>query len=171
MADNRPTLSTSGRKSWNLSERWQRLRRYFRLRLTRLPATPHQVALGVAIGVLAGHLPVIPIQMLLALLLAFLLGGSRVGAVLGTWVTNPINIVPYHFLYYLLGRAVVPFEVPVIDPAQLDLDMVLEVGWKLYLALSAGSLMLGIPLSIASYFLTQKMVILWRRRTVRVETT
>jgi uncharacterized protein (DUF2062 family) len=71
--------------------------RYYYLRLTRLKGEPHELAMGIAVGVFAGMLPVVPFQTALAVVLAFPFKGSKITAALGTWISNPLN---WYFLYY-----------------------------------------------------------------------
>lgn len=63
----------------------------------RLEGDPGNLALGTALGVFAGVMPVIPFQTVLALTLAFVFRSSKVAAALGTWVSNPLT---WTFLYY-----------------------------------------------------------------------
>jgi hypothetical protein len=72
------------------------LRRYY-LQWTRLEGDPGNLALGIALGVFAGVMPVIPFQTILALTLALVFRASKVAAALGTWVSNPLT---WTFLYY-----------------------------------------------------------------------
>ena len=69
---------------------WERSLRYIVLRLMRIRATPHQLALGFALGVLASITPFVGFQMALAGLLALLLRASFTAAMLGTVFGNPV---------------------------------------------------------------------------------
>lgn len=68
---------------------WERSLRYVALRLMRIPATPHQLALGCAIGVFAAITPLVGVQMVLAGLLAVALKASFAAAMIGTFFGNP----------------------------------------------------------------------------------
>ena len=65
------------RRSWNRSGR------YIVYRLRRLSATPHAIALGFAAGAFAAVTPYIGTHMVMAALLAWIIGGSVVASVLG----------------------------------------------------------------------------------------
>jgi uncharacterized protein (DUF2062 family) len=71
--------------------------RYYYLRFIRLRGEPSELALGMALGVFCGSLPIIPFQIALAVTLAILLKASKITAALGTWISNPFN---WYFLYY-----------------------------------------------------------------------
>lgn len=64
---------------------------YLWRRLLRVRATPHEVALGCAAGVFAACTPFLGLQMLLAVLLAFMLRVSIPAAILGTFIGNPLS--------------------------------------------------------------------------------
>ncbi len=65
--------------------------RYMTMRLRRIQATPHSIALGCAAGVFAIFTPFLGFQMLLAALLAFLFRGSVFASAVGTFAGNPIT--------------------------------------------------------------------------------
>lgn len=83
--------------------------RYFYLRFIRLKATPEHIARGFAIGIFWGMFPLPGIQMLTAVVTAALLRGSKVAAIAGTWLGNPLTTLPLtalnlHVGHTLLGR-------------------------------------------------------------------
>ncbi|HML28473.1 MAG TPA: DUF2062 domain-containing protein [Hyphomicrobium sp.] len=65
--------------------------RYFWRQVLRIRATPHEVALGFAIGVFTACTPFLGAQTVLALVLAFVLRVSMPAALLGTFVGNPLS--------------------------------------------------------------------------------
>ena len=157
----------SGKFSLNPSVWWEALKRFCRLmylRLIRIQATPHTIAIGMAAGVFIGLLPVLPFQTVLALGLAFIVRGSKIAAALGTWVSNPLNWVPLYLLFYHIGKAILPFDVPPFNPSQLELEQMIEAGWKLVAAMMAGGLIIAIPSAIIAYIATYKGVALYRER-------
>lgn len=87
---------------------YERQLKYYYLRFLRLRGEPRELALGVAIGVFSGMMPILPFQMALAVALAILFKASKITAALGTWASNPLN---WYFIYlydfklgaYLLG--------------------------------------------------------------------
>jgi uncharacterized protein (DUF2062 family) len=84
---------------------WRRSLRYANLRLGRLPASRHAIALGLAVGVFAAFQPVLGFQMLLAGALAWLLGASVGAAILGTFVGSPVTWPLMWLASYHLGAA------------------------------------------------------------------
>jgi uncharacterized protein len=65
--------------------------RYMTLRLWRLEASPHSIALGCAAGVFAIFTPFLGFQMTLAALLAILFRGSVFASAVGTFAGNPLT--------------------------------------------------------------------------------
>ncbi len=70
---------------------FERSFRYMILRLWRIKATPHSIALGCAAGVFAIFTPFLGCQMLLAAFLALLFRGSVMASAVGTCAGNPLT--------------------------------------------------------------------------------
>ncbi len=77
--------------------KYSRRLRYYYLRFIRLKGEPNELALGMAFGIFAGMLPIMPFQIAFAVALAMFFKGSKITAALGTWVSNPLN---WYFVYY-----------------------------------------------------------------------
>lgn len=150
--------------SGSMLEKLKRFIRYWYLRLVRIQASPHNIAIGLAAGVFVGLLPVLPFQTIIAIGLAFVVRGSKIAAALGTWVSNPLNWVPVYMMFYYVGRAVVPFDVPPFNPSQLEMAQMLEMGGKFFTVMMVGGLVVAIPSAIISYFLAVKGVQVYRLR-------
>ena len=87
---------------------WLRAAQYVKHRLRRLPDEPERIARGVFAGVFVSFTPVFGFHFLLAALLAFILRGNILAALLATFIGNPATtpIIAYTsviFGYYLLG--------------------------------------------------------------------
>lgn len=63
----------------------------------------HAVARGVAIGLFVAFIP-LPLQMLLAALLAIFTHSNLPIAVALTWITNPITFLPINYFIYRVGK-------------------------------------------------------------------
>lgn len=64
---------------------------YVRLRLTRLPDEPHRIARGVFAGVFASFTPFFGFHFVIAGLIAWLIRGNILAALLATFVGNPLT--------------------------------------------------------------------------------
>lgn len=143
---------------------WTRLVRpvrYAWLRIVRIKAPAESIALGLAIGVFAGALPFLSLQMLLAVSLAFLLRGNPVAAALGTWWSNPLNWAIIFPLFYMLGKVFVPgpvVQVPMHELIHMPILDLLQRGGKWLLITTLGGAIAGLPLAILTYFLSLRGV-------------
>jgi len=144
----------------------KRLIRYYYLRFIRLRGGPHQLALGMSLGVFAGMMPIMPFQMALAVALAFLFRGSKITAALGTWISNPLN---WYFLYYYsykIGAWVLGLEgqqggrfssimtsVRTGEDAMVIAEKILAAGGVMIASFLTGGLIMAIIAAIPSYFI------------------
>jgi len=71
--------------------------------IVSLHGSSEAIALGAAVGVFVAFTPTVGLQMLLAALLATLVGANRPAAVIPPWITNPVTIPPIFGLAYWLG--------------------------------------------------------------------
>jgi hypothetical protein len=151
-------------------EKIARSSRYAYLRVVRIKAPAESIALGLALGVFAGALPFLSLQMAIAVFLAFMLRGNVVAAALGTWWTNPFNWAIVFPLLYMLGKVFVPIDVHPVSMHELInlpvLDLV-QRGWQWLLITTLGGTIAGIPLAVGSYFVTLRAVRVYHDRRAR----
>jgi len=124
---------------------------------------------AVAIGLFAGLVPG-PFQMLVALLLAVPSRKNIPIALLVTFYTNPLTIVPLYVLAYAYGHLLLGMGPPTaqVNPLHMPLSEVLALGKPLGLGLFA----LAITLAVAGYAIVEiawrfYIVAAWRRRKRR----
>jgi uncharacterized protein len=122
---------------------WQRSLVYARLRLSRVRGRPRHLALGMAVGVFVAVLPIPGIQLVVAALLAWLVGGHGGAAALATFAANPITYPLFWVSSYLLGATMLGTPV---GNATRDLDVVT--------ALMAHPLSAGTGQSLGALFVT-----------------
>ncbi len=125
------------------------------------------VALGLAIGVLCGMIPG-PLQMIAAVTLACLLRVNLPMAIIGTFLTNPITIVPIYMLAYGIGQSLsgtgqwheLP-AMPVTDWTQILTSIQAWIAWvgSLGTPWLVGMLILALSLAALSYCSVQ---LIWR---------
>jgi hypothetical protein len=158
--------------------------KYYYWRFIRLRGTPQNLALGIALGVFSGMLPVMPFQTALAVFLAILFGGSKITAALGTWVSNPLN---WYFLYYFsyrIGAGILGLSeetrgfssvMGAIERGEEGMVVVgkfLGAGSSIIAAFLLGGLILGLTIAPLSYPVSLKVfqaIARWRetRRTFK----
>jgi len=150
---------------------WSRSTRYIVHRLRRLSATPHAVALGFATGVFTATTPFLGTHMIMAALLAWIIGGSIVAAVLGTFFGNPIT---YPFLWvgtYEVGHLMLGggSERARIDLSSGIFQTSIDHLWPILKPMSLGAIPIGLGLAALSYALVRPTVNAYqhRRRALR----
>lgn len=151
-------------------EKIARSSRYAYLRIVRIKAPAESIAMGLALGVFAGALPFLSLQMGIAVFLAFMLRGNVIAAALGTWWTNPFNWAIVFPLLYMLGKVFVPIDVqPLSMPELINLPFLelVQRGWKWLLITTLGGVIAGIPLAAGSYFVTLRAVRVYHDRRAK----
>ena len=145
--------------------KYSRQIRYYYLQFIRLRGEPRELALGIAFGIFAGLMPIMPFQMALAVALALFFKGSKITAALGTWISNPLN---WYFIYYysykigasLLGLsgqgkifASVMASVRQGDEPMAIITKIVGAGSTMMASFFVGGLVLAIIVAVPSYFL------------------
>jgi len=152
--------------------------RYYQLKLLRLKGEPHELALGMAIGIFAGMMPIVPFQTALAVTIALFFRTSKITAALGTWVSNPLN---WYFLYrysYKLGDIIlgIPEQKEVFssitdamragEESMVVVEKILGAGSAFVSALLLGGFVMGVVSATPAYFIFLKVfrsIRTWRR--------
>lgn len=159
------------------SKSYFRSLQYFGKRVLRIRATPHALAAGFAAGVFASFSPALGLHVVIALLLAWGLGGNLIAAALGTTAANPLTI-PFMFAGdYKVGTTFFGGA----GDAQLSLHVIsekimhLDIGsmWQPVLKpLLAGSVLLGATFAVVTYVVVHYAASVFEaRRLERVSTS
>jgi uncharacterized protein len=153
--------------------------KYLYVRLLRLKGEPHELALGMAIGVFAGMMPILPFQIALAVAIALCFRASKITAALGTWISNPLNWYFVYLLDYKIGAYLLGLEggYEIIksvmasiyrhDEISVIWNTLFSSGFAIVSALLIGGIITGIVAAVPSYFISiwvfQKIKI-WRQK-------
>lgn len=139
-----------------------------RLSLSR--ETPHQIAFGFAAGILIGMTPWFGLHIVSVLLVASLMGWSKLSAIAGVNITNPITAPVVYALNFWIGSQLTgrqPLDFPLnafnLESAMKMLRSTPDIFWNLLV----GGVVLGIPMSVAGYFLIHYIITKSRRKSVR----
>ncbi len=136
-----------------------------RMKIVRDPLPPEAVAGGWALGMFVGCAIPFGLQLLVSIPLSFMLRVSKVGATVGTLITNPVTIF---FIYpaqtwavynLLFGRR----EMGEL-PTEWTREAVMALSGPVMLSYFLGGLLLGLVLSPITYFAVKRIVVRYRRR-------
>jgi len=147
MSQSKPLSKILSPQRW-----WQEFQR----QLGELRGKPHEISLGMAIGVFVGITPTVPFHTVLAVSLAVLLRASKLAAALGVWVCNPLTAPLFYYGSYRLGRFVL--GLPELSlPPDYSLLSLMKLGKHATVAILHGGALLGILPALLAYIITYKI--------------
>ena len=142
--------------------------------------TPHQIALGVALSMLVAFLPLVGVQMIVALALASALRANKAVCIPIVWITNPLTMGPIYAGCWSLGRFITGSrdDRPLAQfMAQTEahkglskliapefwsefFNLMISLGTDLWI----GSAIVGTLLAIPSYFIAKRLIVYYREK-------
>ena len=148
-------------------------------KLIHLNADPHDIALGLALGIFIGFLPIMGIQMTVALLVALPFKHvNKVSATAGVWITNPITVIPIYAFIYWIGTFLYPTshvitavtlmsrmtDVLKLDGFVAQTKGFLALGVDIFLPMCIGGAVVGAVAAVPTYIYTKKAFEKYRAR-------
>jgi len=140
--------------------------RELREKMVRDPLPPEDVAGGWALGMFVGCAVPFGLQLLVSVPLAFMMRVSKVGATVGTLVTNPVTIffiypaqtwVVYNILFGHREMGELPKE--------WTREAVMALSGPVIASFFLGGLLLALILTPITYFIVKRIVVEYRRRS------
>jgi len=139
--------------------------RFIYLKGLRLRGHPNELALGMALGIGIGMMPIIPFQTMIAVTLAILFGASKITAAAGTWISNPVTVYHVYKYCYLIGSFILGFDhhAKHLKPmaraiGQVEylevIKIILSGGSKAVATFLLGGIVLGLLAAVPSYVLS-----------------
>lgn len=144
---------------------WSRAWQYIGHRTIRIKASPHSIAFGFAMGVLASFTPFLGLHTAIAVALCWPFGGSFIAAFFGTFVGNPLTFPFIWVTTYRLGSWF--FGGPAYRNPELTgpiWDHSFERLWPLIKPMTAGGVPLGILAALVAYFPIRYIVAAYQQR-------
>jgi len=145
--------------------------RYYTLKLIRLRGNPHSLAMGVAVGLLIGISPTIPLHTVAIIGVTLLMRVSTVSALIAaTVVCNPLTMVPLYYLCWLFGDFILPGRLT-WERIKEVLNLITSGGFMdsmhtlsslsldAILVMMTGGFVIGIPAAIAGYYYSLRFFI------------
>ncbi|MHC5306763.1 DUF2062 domain-containing protein [Bartonella sp. LJL80] len=151
--------------------------KYMGKRILRISATPHEVALGLGIGVLAASSPLFGLHIFLAAILAWTLRGNIAAAILGTVLSNPLTFLPIVMADYKLGHLFLSLfgeveEIPLSEIRSMFEGLTLSQAWTILLEawdsvmkpMLLGGVILGLVLGGLAYICAYRATYKFQKR-------
>ena len=168
---------------------WSRTFQYVKHRLRRLPDTPERIARGACVGVFTTFTPFYGLHFVFAAIVAKIMNGNILAALLGTFLGNPLTYVPIGVVslqtgHFLLGSS---WENPTygrslggkfIDAWQdlrdnlISLFMDKDADWsnlivfyqEVFFPYMIGGILPGLIAAFITYYLSLPLVIAYQKR-------
>ena len=139
---------------------------YYKLKLARLPASPHVIAAGFACGSMVSFTPLLGLHFLLAIVFAYIIRGNYVAALLGTIVGNPITFPFIWGLIYKVGAFVTSNKQKELNH-EINIDMIITQTYEIFLPMLLGGAILAIPVWLTTYLLTHSFVSSYKKSKLK----
>ncbi len=152
-------------------------RKYIQLyrKIVHEKASPEYIARGWAVGMFFGCLLPFGVQLFFSVPAAFLLRGSKIGAVMGTFITNHFTIFLIYPLQCYFGSMLIgnPLSYGDITSAmsevldKQDWNSLLALGGNLVAAFFAGGFVFAAAMTPITYFGIKKLVEKYRNKNAK----
>ena len=146
---------------------WRRASAYFYHRLMRLKGSPHAIATGFACGAAVSFTPFIGLHFVFSAILAWVLRGNVLAALLGTAVGNPWTFPFIWMAIYWVGCGIMGCSAENGAPETIDIFMVIENPLKVLLPMFLGSIPVGAVAWLAFYWPVRRLVVKYKELRVR----
>ena len=171
---------------------WRRAVDYIFHRVKRLPDSPHKIAIGLSIGVFCSFTPFFGLHIFLAALLAYLVKGNIVAALLGTFFGNPLTWPFIAAFSVKLGQMLLGYPVANFDESlerivnaanafakgliaffgygESNWTVVYRFLGELFVPYFFGGLVLGLMAAIMTYFIFRPIIYAYKIAKLKKKT-
>jgi uncharacterized protein (DUF2062 family) len=136
-------------------------------RFLKIRGRPRQIALGLALGLFVGMTPTLGIQTPIALFAASVLKWNKISAALGVWITNPLTAPFVYGLTYLVGKEALGIATSPQLSDEFSIGAfraIVERTPEIFAALTAGGVILGLPVAVLGYYLSYPVLERYQER-------
>ncbi len=143
--------------------------------VVRVDATPHRLALGLALGIFMATTPFLGLQVCGAMGLAWLFGASVPAAVMGTFWANPITCPLLWLASYRLGASLLAIEEggeivrlaggfdavksAALAPGRSTLGAAFDLLWPVAKPLTLGAVLIGMVSAAVFYCVARRVIV------------
>jgi uncharacterized protein len=125
-----------------------------------LDSHPGHISAALAVGIFISFTPFFGCHMIMAIAAAFIFRLNKLACITGTWVNNPLTVVPATALSYKLGRVMLGLPPAKITISGLDWNFVIKHATSLIL----GSSVIGFITAVISYFVCYYLIVSFRQK-------
>ena len=141
-------------------------------KIVREQASPEYIARGWAIGMFWGCICPFGLQLLFSIPTSFILKGSKIGATIGTLITNHFTIFLIYPVQCYVGCLITgrPLSYAAIKKAMVDVintqsyEALMNTGFDLIVGFLVGGALFAAIMTPLTYFGVKRMVINFRRK-------
>jgi len=149
---------------------WKRKLLCLYAKIVRDDGSPDYIARGWAIGMFIGCVVPMSCQLMISIPLSFVLRGSKIGAALGTFITNPFTVLFIFPAQCWVGNKIIggdltwkATEQAALGLIKLDLSGFFHLGWDLIASFFIGGFLMALILTPVTYFTVYRLVGRYRR--------
>ncbi|MEA3427644.1 MAG: DUF2062 domain-containing protein [Thermodesulfobacteriota bacterium] len=154
-------------KIWNWGMSPRENIRHIITRFKQLQGDPHNIAIGMGLGIFVCATPTFPFQTFVAIALAFIFRGSKAAAIIGSLLAAPA--IPFFYIgSYKLGTFILGYSISVATDS-LSISKLINMGWSVAFAMITGGIIIGLFPGIAGYLITYNVFKKMRSRMSRPE--
>jgi len=169
---------------------WARAVSYVLLRLRRLPDPPHKIARGIAAGIFVCFTPLFGLHIFLAILLAFVMQGNILAAIMATFFGNPLTFPIIATLAVELGSWMLgmpggihlPSIVGAFSNASIELwynfiamftddvthwDRLDEFYFRVFKPYLVGGIVPGVVFGVAAYMISRPLIGAYQKNRIK----
>lgn len=130
-------------------------------RFLKIRGNPHEIAIGLALGLFVGMTPTMGLHTAIAIFFAALLKWNKISAAIGVWITNPLTAPLIYPINYLVGIKLAGFSKSNGSIKNLDWPAFYQLILKtpeIFWSLIIGGVVLGLPLAVAGYYFSYSVI-------------
>jgi uncharacterized protein (DUF2062 family) len=149
------------------------------LKFIRIKGEPHDLALGMALGIFCAMLPILPFHIAFAIALALIFRVSKITAAIGVFVSNPFTWSILYYFNYRIGAFILNLSEnnrgfsSIMESVQENAETmetiirIAHASRTIIAAFVIGGLIMGVIAAVPSYFIFLKIFTIvrnWRQR-------
>ena len=147
----------------NLLSKAKRKISYYKLRLTRLPASNYAISSGFACGAMVSFTPLLGLHFVLAVIFAYVIRGNFVAALIGTVVGNPITFPFIWGLIYKIGTYLTNIKLQKITH-EINFDMIVNQTYEIFFPMLIGGIIIAPLVWIITYYVIYSFIASYKKR-------